>query len=127
MLSASEPRRRLPIQIQSMKKDVRKMQHQIAHSDFKVVHFPIMQMGCFIAGLTYTLCYFALDPDQLADAQVEIAMFGYKGFIEHLLDPNYEIGQGLDDDDDDDEFEFVDEDEEEDHELYEYYYEDEEQ
>ena len=100
------------------------MQHKIAHADFKVLHFPLVPMGFFIMGITCTICYLALDPDQLADAQVEIAMFGYSGFITHLLDPEYEIGQGLHDEDEEDEF--VDEDEEEDHELYEYYYEDDE-
>merc|ERR1719295_239458 len=105
VLSASEPRRRLPIQIHCIKKDVSKMQHTAAHSDFQVLHFPLIPMGCFIMGITITICYLALDPDQLADAQVEIAMFGYRGFIEHLLDPEYEIGQSLHhDDDEEDEY-----------------------
>merc|ERR1711879_349966 len=106
------------------KKDMSKMQHKIAHADFQVYHCPLFQVGFFVMGITLTICFLALDPDQLADAQVEIAMYGYGGFLQHLLDPEYDIGQGLHDDDDEDEY--VDEDEEEDNELYEYYYEDEE-
>ena len=101
-LSAAEPRRRLPIQIYSIKKDVSKMQHNIANADFKVHQFAFFPMTVFVTIFTYTICYIALDPDQIAEAQVEIDMYGYRGFIEHLMDPNYVIG-GDDDDDDEDE------------------------
>ena len=100
-LSATEPRKRLPIQIHSIKKDMSQMQHKIANADFQVHTVPFFPMVIFVTIVTYTVCYIALDPDQIAEAQVEIDMYGYKGFISHLLDPNYVIG-GEDEDEDED-------------------------
>ena len=68
------------------------MQHNIANADFKVAHFAFFPMILFVTVFTYTICFIALDPDQIAEAQVEIDMYGYSGFISHLMDPDYVIG-----------------------------------
>ena len=115
-LSASEPRKRLPITIYSIKKDMSKMQHNIATADFKVHHFAFFPMTFFVTAFTYTICYVALDPDKIAEAQVEIDMYGWSGFFSHLMDSNYSIG-GFDDDesyDYDDEWDWEQDDNEDD-------------
>eukprot|EP01084_Bolivina_argentea_P067341 122646_1 len=120
-LSAHEPRKRLPITIHAIKKDVSKMQHNIANANFTVPMFPFNTMIVFITLVTYTICYTALDPDQIAEWKVEVDMYGLKGFITHLMDPNYMVG-GSDDEEDEYEYEIVDDNSEEE-EGWEYYYE----
>ena len=95
------------------------MQHNIANADFKVHHFPFFPMTCFVTLITYTVCYIALDPDQIAEAQVEIDMYGYRVFLEHLADPNYKFTHH--DDEEEDEWEYFDEDIHEESDEWEYY------
>merc|ERR1712228_1033064 len=114
--------RRLPISIYSIKKDVSKMQHSIANADYTVHHFPFFPMVFCVTAITYTVCYIALDPDQIAEAQCEIDMYGYKVFLEHLTDPSYHFTHH-DDEEEEDEWEYFDEDihDENDDHKWEYY------
>jgi len=95
------------------------MQHQIANADFTVHQFAFFPMTVFVTVLTYTICYIALDPDTVADARVELNMYGwypfiFKGGFLKLFSHGFQGGG----DDDDDEGEAGDEDDE-----WEYYYE----
>jgi len=91
------------------------MQHEIANADFKVAHFAFFPMITFVTISTYTICWIALDPDKIAEVQVEINMYGYSSLF---LRGGWKKLLFLNEEDDDDEAAANDDDDE-----WEYYYE----